>query len=505
MLEGLARKRCGGLLIAVASLLMLVAAGCATVQQPQRQNLTSDDGQISECARSFKELDAAVARAGVADIAARRIAGFPYLRTDRFTASFAESAISDVQVRAAWIDRMRELDTAGRRVEIANLPAAEFDQLGVASRDELMSLTLQCAVLMAAADLRGDATVELLAQRAVVPDDYSSTKRFFGLYAITRLPFYSGVTNWQDEATQTMLAAREGEAPPHPVVRYVPPDLSVYSRGQVSELLARAATDPLGLPALSEQQKKRLFATYAPVLEIETTGDFDRIGKLYWSDADTPAVDVSQPTVYRRLGFTRYEGRTLLQLVYVAWFPERPKDSNTDLLGGELDGIVWRVTLAPDGEPVLFDTIHPCGCYHTFFPTPRVEPVPSPQITLEWAFTPVALPAIDEGSRVTISAETRTHYLRNVWPREITEGTQYVFADYNELRSLPLPEGGSRSAFGPKGLVPGTERGERYLFWPMGIASPGAMRQSGTQATAFVGRRHFDDADLIELRFRLKD
>ena len=37
------------------------------------------------------------------------------------------------------------------------------------------------------------------------------------------------------------------------------------------------------------------------------------------------------------------------------------------------------------------------------------------------------------------------------------------------------------------------------------IASPGAMRQSGTQATAFVGRRHFDDADLVELRFRLKD
>jgi hypothetical protein len=27
------------------------------------------------------------------------------------------------------------------------------------------------------------------------------------------------------------------------------------------------------------------------------------------------------------------------------------------------------------------------------------------------------------------------------------------------------------------------------------------MRQWGTHATAFVGRRHFDDADLIERRF----
>lgn len=505
MLEGLARQRASRLLIAAASLLMLMAAGCATVQQPQRQNLSSDDDRLRDCAQGFKQFDLAVARGGVTDIAARRVAGFPYLRTDRFTAAFAQAAISDARVRQAWIDRMRDLDTAGRRVEIANLPAAEFDQLGVASRDELLSRTQQCGALMAAADLRGEETIELLAQRAVVRDDYSSTKRFFGLYAITRLPFYSGVTKWQDEATQTMLAAREGEAPQYPVVRYVPPDLPVYSREQVSELLARAVTDTLGLPELSERQKERLFATYAPVLEIETSGDFDRIGKLFWSDADTPAVDVAQPTVYVRLGFTRYGDRTLLQLVYVAWFPERPKDSNTDLLGGELDGIVWRVTLAPDGEPVLFDTIHPCGCYHTFFPTPRIEPVPSPQRTLEWAFTPAELPAINEGSRVTISAATRTHYLRNVWPREISEGTQYVFADYNELRSLPLPGGGSRSAFGPKGLVPGTERGERYLFWPMGIASPGAMRQSGTQATAFVGRRHFDDADLIELRFRLKD
>jgi hypothetical protein len=35
----------------------------------------------------------------------------------------------------------------------------------------------------------------------------------------------------------------------------------------------------------------------------------------------------------------------------------------------------------------------------------------------------------------------------------------------------------------------------------MGIASPGAMRQWGTHATAFVGRRHFDAPDLIAKTF----
>ena len=63
--------------------------------------------------------------------------------------------------------------------------------------------------------------------------------------------------------------------------------------------------------------------------------------------------------------------------------------------------------------------------------------------------------------------------------------------------------GGQRSAFGPDGLIAGTERRERFFFWPMGIASAGAMRQWGRQATAFVGRRHFDDADLLERRFEL--
>jgi hypothetical protein len=37
----------------------------------------------------------------------------------------------------------------------------------------------------------------------------------------------------------------------------------------------------------------------------------------------------------------------------------------------------------------------------------------------------------------------------------------------------------------------------------MGIDNSGAMRQWGVHATAFIGRRHFDDADLIERRFEV--
>jgi hypothetical protein len=97
-----------------------------------------------------------------------------------------------------------------------------------------------------------------------------------------------------------------------------------------------------------------------------------------------------------------------------------------------------------------------------------------------------------------------THYVEQVTlVRGADSLTRYALRPYEELRSLPRADRGRRSAFGPDGLIAGSERAERFLFWPMGIASAGAMRQWGRHATAFVGRRHFDDADLLERRFEL--
>jgi hypothetical protein len=69
----------------------------------------------------------------------------------------------------------------------------------------------------------------------------------------------------------------------------------------------------------------------------------------------------------------------------------------------------------------------------------------------------------------------------------------YAFTDYTALQSLPLADGGRKSAFNRYGIIPGTERLERFILWPTGVLSPGAMRQWGRHAVAFVGRRHFDD------------
>jgi hypothetical protein len=228
-------------------------------------------------------------------------------------------------------------------------------------------------------------------------------------------------------------------------------------------------------------------------------------------------VLVDRPVMYQRVAFTRYQDQTLLQLVYSVWFPERPKSGGIDLLGGQLDSVVLRLTLAPDGTPWLYDSIHSCGCYHLFFPTPGAKPRPQPSASdgstpepIEWAFVPAALPTLKAGQRMAMYLESGTHYvegLRAVPAASSVESAPYALQPDGALRTLHVAgasDGATRSAFWPNGIVPGTERGERILFWPMGIDSPGAMRQWGRQPTAFVGRRHFDDARLMELRFEMK-
>jgi hypothetical protein len=356
---------------------------------------------------------------------------------------------------------------------------------------------------MREADLADPSSRAALIERGRVPDDYSVTSRVLGLYAITRIPFGWGIRQYQTEVRSTF----ERDLPLPPGVRLLrsSPPTPETTREAVASIIARASSNPLGIPEISDRDLEALYAAYAPQLEIEVAGDYDRFGALYWKDGVTvPAVDSSTPRVYRQSAWTRYRGRTLLQLVYTIWFSERPVAAGGDILAGPLDGVTWRVTLAPDGEPLVYDTIHPCGCYHMFFPTPRASPVSSADDDVEFMFSPQALPRIEAGQHARLRIATGTHYVERVSAvSRAEESTVYRFAEYDELRSLPRPEGGRASVFAADGLIAGTERPERFLFWPMGIASAGSMRQWGRHATAFVGRRHFDDPDLLEKRFVL--
>jgi hypothetical protein len=482
--------------------ILLATGGCATVSEPLRGNLSFPATPVGACASWFQGLDEAVDQAGVRDAGAYRVPGYPYLRVNRFLASFRERVLTDEATFDAWLRHARAMDREARVHETRNLPAARLEALGVPAPEQAVVRSDECAAVLSRNDLASASARAALAERAQVPDDYSDWLRAVGLYGLSRIPFTGGVERWHAEAVEMFRQSREGVGPARAFQRYAPRAPAPVARGTVREILARSSRDRLGIPRIAAADLDRLFEAFAPVYEIETTGDYDRFGTLAWTDAPAPAVDLSMPTVYRRLAWTRYQDSVLPQLVYTIWFPERPRDGPFDMLGGRLDGIVLRVTLLPDGAAWVYDSIHPCGCYHMFFPTPLAEAKPAPVPGEEWAFIPARLPALADGQRVVVRIASRTHYLVDIAADTgAVPARAYDWLEEDSLRSLPAGEGARRSLYGPDGLVRGTERGERLLFWPMGIASSGAMRQWGRHATAFVGRRHFDDADLIERRF----
>jgi hypothetical protein len=455
----------------------LLIAACAT---PPPAGVDAGVADERACAQWFQRLDDVVHRAGVADAQEARIAGHPQLRANRFAAALAQDpSVSDAEFTQDVLPMLRTLDRAARAAEIANLPGPALQELGTA-REQALRRTEECAAVRSQVPRPKRAAI-------VVPDDYSDAQRLLGAYALLRHPFAAAVK--RQLAAVSAAFARPLAAPPGGrVQRYA---------------VADAAADPAVDAAL--------FDRHQPVFDIEITGADDLPGALAWDRTrGAPAVQRDRPSVYRHTAFTRYRGHTLTQLVYTVWFGARPADAPGDLLAGHLDGLVWRVTLDADGEALIYDTIHPCGCYHYFFPTPRARPIPVPGDEPEWAFVPdtVRLPKQDE--RIVLRIATRTHYLERV-TIEAREAAQRGAAPLRALaqellRTLPIlgaSDGATRSAYGPDGRVPGTERLERFLFWPMGVASAGQMRQWGRHATAFVGRRHFDDADLFEKRFAL--
>jgi hypothetical protein len=480
--------------------LLSLAAGCAS-HRPAAPPVESIE---QRCELLYQTLDQATLRAGRADAGAARVPGYPYLRTDRFTVSLKNRA-EDGAAFDAWVERMRGLDLAARGYEWANLEQSDQERLTARLpqlREGVSSAVQECGRSLARRDFADVRARTYLRRMLRVRDDYDVWKRAVGIYALTRIPFSSGVRRYQAQ-TLEVFGQDLAQLPMHgQLVLYAPGSSMQASATQVHEILSHARPDALGVPTLEPPELDRLFDAFAPVYWIDAVDDNDRIGELRLEPRGRAAVDTAQPIVYRRLAYTRYGAQIWLQLVYSVWLPARPRTGAFDLLGGNLDGITWRVTLDGDGVPVLYDSIHNCGCYHQFFPTRHVAVKPQPDTLDETAFVPQRVEGIKPGERIWLRIATRTHYIERVLlAQDPTASTSYAFAYDDALRSVPIPGEGSRSVFRGDGIVAGSERGERWLFWPMGVREPGAMRQWGHHATAFIGRRHFDDADLIERYF----
>ncbi|MGI9302680.1 MAG: hypothetical protein ACR2RB_08240 [Gammaproteobacteria bacterium] len=477
----------------------LLLAGCAHHGQQHAHTPAFSPATAAQCREFLAAVDRLVDAEGVRDTEATRVPGFPYARADRFLVSLRDTVDLHGAALDTWVDRLRNLDLRARRHEISNLPASAVN----AAKHRLLGSVEHCGVVLSRADLADTQAVSKLFAAVRVAPDYQMWKRVLGLYPLTGLGVLLGVHNLRGEIRKTFATPVDELAQFGRRRAYGPPPTAqMLSFNDIAQLLSDSAAHPIGIPEPNEAQRRRLFDAFAPLWRVDVVSDDDRIGRPVWGEGSAPEIDVAEAHSYRRISHTWFGGEILLQLNYQIWFPARTVTGAFDMLGGHIDGIIWRVTLGTNGRPLIYDAMHNCGCYHMFFPTDNLRLKRRPWAFEEPLLVAAAAPPLTEGERIVIDVANISHYLQHVdTVRDYLVDEHYVPANYDSLRALPLPDAGTRSLFQPDGIVPGTQRGERWILWPMGVRAPGAMRQWGHHATAFVGRRHFDDPYLFERYF----
>ena len=488
----------------VCLLVILLSACQATTRGPATD---ASRQPHASCDALFHTMDRLVRESGATRSFPHRIDDFPYLRSTRVLASFRNGVDSDARM-SAWLDHLAAADRQARRSELAHLPAKAHRQLtrlatettlpsGLVSAAEPETTVNACRALLIDRDRENEARLQQLRDVVAPADEYSLVQRVAGLYPLASLGVRAGVARWHDEVRQTYAESGRAASPIGELRRYGAA-LSPDDRDRTP--LKR---DALDIPRPDAPQLAALYRAHAPVWEIDTVSDADIPGSPVWErGGNEPGVSTEEPVVYRYSSVTRFRGRPRLQLNYLVWFDARPASGPLDMLAGRLDGVIWRVTLGDDGAPLVYDSVHACGCYHLLFPVGDVALRPEALRLPEPPLVPTALDAPPPGTRVHLRLGAGAHYLEGVSHAVPGPGTaRYRFAWREALYTTPVIDGGQRSLFRRDGLVEGTGRGERWFLWPTGVRSPGAMRERGRRATAFIGRRHFDDAFLFDKLF----
>lgn len=472
-------------IVLLLGVLCLLCA-CASAP-PLKRGVVHGAGEVAHCTQAFIDDDHRLAAAGIHDAQTTPLAGYPYLRVDRLLASFTDTLTARAP-RDAWLARAAALDAEARALEQARLASPP-------SAADVQRLQ-QCRHTLHAALLANEAAWPSLLGAARVDDDYSKSRRVFGAYTITSQLVLAGVRRMQQREMPQLLTtpARDAVTGERYHLQAEPKPVST------AEPLRSWSYDALGIPLIDETVLAELWRRHAPQLVIPKGSNDDLPGTI--SSAAPPYVDSREATVYTHLTYTRFEARVLPQLVYTWWFAARTAQGRIDPLAGALDGLSWRVTLDDDGTPLAYDVAHNCGCYHMFFPSERLRARPLADDHTEPPWIPFSIPRDWQGPPSLLLA-SGSHYLQALALAPASRDRahhSYHLQPYQNLRQLPA---GTRrvSLFDSRGLVPGSARGERWFLWPMGVVAPGSMRQWGRQATAFVGRRHFDDARLLERYF----
>lgn len=459
------------------SLLVLVS-GCVSISQGS--SLAAE--ATGDCADQFRWWQDHSLSAGIVDAQDWSPPGFPYLRVNRFLASYRFVGLSPEQ-QEQWL--ALALDRAVEAWELESQGQGEGVEGRVAG---LVACGRQAADrLLAEPGLWPELDVA-----KVVPDSYNTVARVLGLY-----PLVVPLVRWRAAEVMGAVAPQLGRNVADERWRFYRPDVEPVPVFAAAYQGGGWSSRALGGPVIGSEELRALIRRHAPRYGIAALSGHDWPGRP-GRDLDGKLHFLPEPVVYVQVAFTRWQGQVLPQLVYTIWFSARPATTAVDIYAGALDGLVWRVTLGADGQPLVYDSMHPCGCYHQWLPVRgRLAVRDDVAINREPFWLPAFVPLSTD--RPTLYLTSGNHYLvRVAFESARVDAVPYRIEDYRELRGRSYAGG---RLFGMDGMIDGSERSERYLLWPTGVVSAGGMRQWGHHAIAFIGRAHFDDPDLLARYF----
>ena len=467
--------------------LLLLATGACQAPGPSpvpKEQFTGLFRDMADCRDDYKRMDAKVAEAGVGNAAYHRIPGYPYLRTDRLTASFIDEVDTFNEING-WLRRMRELDQEAREFEYMNLGLSLRDRANY--RDRM----LNCGKTLAALEINSPEKLAQLKNAIRLSDDYSTVQRALGIYPAA-VPLLKARLSEQRQKVrnnhQRLLAGANVES-----ATFLWKATKKHDPSLIPANLDQQFTDELGVPGLTTSGWKALVESHAPNLWVDANKAF---GAPRWTETGA-AVDTQTPTVFYHIDYTRFGGEVLVQLNYFIWFAGGQHIER----GAPIDGIVWRVTLDRQGQALVYDSMHISGRDHRWYPVQDLKRRPVASFWQQSPFFPSEELAPNSAA---LHIGTGAHALQSV-ARQTEPDTQhsqrYKLKRYETLLALPLPEGGTRSLFNGEGRIRQTRVSDPVWLWASGISPAGALRQYGHHPTSYIGREYFDDPFLLEKVF----
>ena len=476
-----------------AALLLLLAAARPGIAAPP------------ECDALLHAVARETAAAGVENASTFPLGNDPFLRTTRFLQAL-RLRVDGRAAWEAWCDLTWAVSADAARTRVAVLPAAAAARLSAgAGRETLLERILECGRAETRALARAGFLAGSAAAAAEVPSEYRTLRRVAGLYPLWVPPVAAAVANYRREVRRIYALPLEQRTRGRLAVFAAAPSAAAGDAAEVRRILAPRTA--LAVPWPTPAELARLARLYAPVIEQEVTVPDDLPGALAW-EGDLPVVRPGRLEVYYYADHALVRGRTLLQLDYVLWYPGRPRRHLLDLEAGRLHGLTLRLTLDPEGIPIMADVIHNCGCYHFLFPRAGAWGAVRRHGPGEGPTVPQNLPDLPAAAGPVVRVGTVRHWVVGIRApaRPPRHARSYALVPYARLEALPRAGGRAESVFTPRGLVKGgTRRAERWFLFGIGIPEIGSMRQRGHHATALLGRRMFDDPRLLERLFSVPE